>query len=167
MITAYIEETPTKAKQNIKSSENNDENNNITYKTYTNKRFLYSIDYPSKLMRGNGGEDGSGMEFKNDDVMVTLGVSGINNATFETAEQNYNEMLNHLKVQPSYKHLESNSYTLSWDENGMISYRYFVDGNIHNGSFNDFTFKYPAKYYDQVVVKIRNSFKTPGIDTSH
>lgn len=79
-------------------------------------------------------------------------------------------MLNHLKVQPSYKHLESNSYTLSWKENGMISYRYFVEGNIHNGSFNDVTFKYPAserKYYDQVVVKIRNSFKTPGIDTSH
>ena len=162
-----IEETPTKVVQSSKPSEDND---NITYKTYTNKRFGYSIDYPSNLIPGSGGANGAGFSFKSADGSVSLGVCGMNNAAFQTTEQHYNDRISRLTVKPSYKHLESNSYTLSWEENGKIFYEYFILGDIYHGAFNEFSFEYPAnkkEYYDPIVSRIRSSFKNPGIDSSH
>lgn len=84
-----IEETSTKTKQS--SSKSCETNDSVTYKTYTNERFLYSIDYPSNLIQGSGGTNGGGLEFKNSDGSVSLGAVGMNNATFQTAEYYYNE----------------------------------------------------------------------------
>ncbi len=167
-----IEETPTKAKQNNQSSDDNintssSNNNGVTYKTYTNERFLCSIDYPSNLQFITDGADKSGAEFKSSDGRLTLGVGGMNNATSQSIEYYYNQTLEYQKVTPSYSHLGKNSYTLSWEKDGMISYNYFVLGKE---SYNDFTFTYPASekdYFEPVVQRMYNSFKTPGIDSGH
>jgi hypothetical protein len=162
-----IEDTPTKAKQSNQVSDDNNNNSNITYKTYTNKRFLFSIDYPSNLQFINGGANGGGAEFKSADGRLDLGVSGMNNATFQSVEYYYNQILEYQKVAPSYSHLGKNSYTLSWEKDGKITYDYFILGKE---SFNNFTFTYPASekdYFKPVVERMYNSFKTPGIDSSH
>ena len=163
-----IEDTPAKSKQNTQAPDNNSNNDtDITYKTYTNKRFLYSIDYPSNLQFMGGGANGGGAVFKSSDGRLELGVSGMNNATFQSIDYYYNEALKYANVTPSYSHLGKNSYTLSWEKDGIINYKYFILGKE---SFNDFSFSYPASekdYYQPVVERMYNSFKTPGIDSGH
>jgi hypothetical protein len=163
-----IEDTPTKAKQSNQVSDDNSNNNsNITYKTYTNKRFLFSIDYPSNLQFMGGGANGGGADFKSADGRLELGASGNNNAIFQTIEYYYNQSLQYINVTPSYSHLGKNSYTLSWEKDGKITYEYFILGKE---SFNRFGFTYPASekdYFKPVVERMYNSFKTPGIDSGH
>lgn len=158
-----IEETPTKPKQSSKSSETNT-NDNITYKTYTNERFGFSINYPSNLIPGNSPTNGDGLEFKSADCRVTLGVWGSYNALSKTIEDSYSAKINSLPVKPAYTHLNSNSYILSWEENGIIHYSYSILGK---SCFNGFSFTYPASekdYYSNVVDRIYSSFKTPRLD---
>ncbi|WP_459482603.1 hypothetical protein [Clostridium saccharoperbutylacetonicum] len=163
-----IEDTPTKAKQSNRVSDDNSNNNsNVTYKTYTNKRFLFSFDYPSNLQFMGRGANGGGADFKSADGRLELGASGMNNAIFQTVEYYYNQSLEYEKVTPSYSHLGKNYYTLSWEKDGKITYEYFILGKK---SFNRFGFTYPASekdYFKPVVERIYSSFKTPGIDSSH
>ena len=163
--SGLMEETPSKAKEITKSSETEtNTNTNITYKTYTNKRFGFSIDYPSNLIPGTPPANGDGLEFTSTDG-VTLVASGGHNALSKTIQQSYSERINQLHVKPTYTHLNNNSYIISWQENGMITYSYSILGTA---SSNGFSLTYPAsekEYYTDVVDRIYKSFNTPGINT--
>lgn len=161
-----MEDTPSPSKSNTNSGSNSSsqKSNDIGYYTYTNERFGFSIDYPSFLTPGPPPENNDGLEFKSADGMVSFAASGSNNALFYTIEDLYNNQLNYIGVNPSYKHLGSNNYALSWEENGMIHYSYKILGE---GSMNTFVFIYPSskkEYYDPIVNRIYNSFKTPLIN---
>jgi len=143
------------------------QSNTIEYSTYTNGRYGFTIKYPTNLVPDPPPANGDGLVFKSNDSSVELTASGINNAILETVEECYNNALSHLNVTSSYKSLLDNSYAISWEENGAIYYRYTVVGE---GSINSFIIHYPSteqSTYGPVVDEIYNSFKTPGISTSH
>ena len=160
--------SPSKLNNNNRGSKNSSKNSgDISYSTYTNTRYLFSIDYPSFLYPGVPPTNNDGLVFTSADGRVSLTASGANNALFYTIQDFYNEDLSHLSVNPSYKHLGSNNYSISWEENGMIHYSYTILGEE---SVNSFNFIYPSSekdYYDPVINRIYNSFKTPGINEAH
>ncbi len=77
----------------------------LTYETYTNSRYGFSIDHPTNLIAGTQPTNGDGLEFKNSDGTVSLTASGSNNVLNETAESLYNKDLSNLKIAPGYKNL--------------------------------------------------------------
>ena len=141
----------------------------ITYTTYTNKRYGLSIDHPTNLIAGTPPTNGDGLEFKSDDGTVSITASGINNTLNETAENLYNKKLSELKAKPGYTNLQKNSYVISWEENGVVYYEYRAVGG-NNGSIQGFIIKYPKSQegtYSPLVERIYKSFKPGDLSIAH
>lgn len=139
----------------------------IEYNSYTNSRYGFSIDYPADLIADHPPTNGDGLKFMSADGTVSLTASGINNVLSETCDSLYNKDLENLSVTPSYKSKSDNSFTISWEENGLIYYSHTVVGEC---SINNFIIHYPVSEqskYGQVVDRAYNSFSTPGISSFH
>lgn len=144
-----------------KTYNSKNDNGELTYKTYTNAGYGFSIDYPTNLIKSTQITNGDGLLFENNDGTVSLSVSGKNNISNETAESLYNKDLSKLKVTPDYKSLVKNSYAISWKENGVAYYEYYTVGE-NNGSIQGFTIKYPVNQkdtYAPMVTRVYKSFK--------
>lgn len=94
-------------------SDSKSTNNELTYETYVNQRYGFSIDHPINLIANSAPINGDGLLFKNNDGTVSITVSGRNNVLNETAESLYNKDLSKLKGEPYYKSLAENSYAIS------------------------------------------------------
>lgn len=136
---------------------------NITYKLYQNERYGFSIEYPDIFDESYGSQSGDGYTFIDNKRNVELIVSGSNNSTSETAEASYySAVANRSNV--NYEFQKDNWYVVSWQEKNTMYYEKCVIGS---GSSNRFTISYPAedeKLYDEIVGKLFESFKTPGIE---
>ena len=130
-------------------------NSDITFNSYQNSRFNYTITYPSFLNKRQESENGDGCKFYMDDNTYLI-VSGMYNALDESIISRYNE----------YKS-KSVTYSIQKDNWFVIS-DYTSDGNIfytktalQNGVFFTATFYYPAKdkdKYNSVIKKIFTNF---------
>ena len=96
--------------------------NNISYKTYKNERFLFSIDFPSDFVVGEMPQNGDGRRFSG--KSAELVVSG--NWVLEDIHgniENYYKMTKEWKHSVTYERLTNNWFVLSgFDEDGKIYY---------------------------------------------
>ena len=151
------------------SGTTNGSSKGLEYKTYTNNRYGFSIDYPNNLTQDSPPQNGAGQSFKNADNSVVVSVSGSNNVFNETAKSLYDKQLSNLKVKPDYNVVKENYYVISWEQDGSVYYEYYsVGGN--NGSIQGFEIKYPSnqkKNYEPMVDKIYKSFKPGDLSVPH
>lgn len=106
--------------------------------TYINGRYRFSIQYPAKLLFGQGESDnGDGQIFLSKDSKVELRVSGIYNVMETTIAQEYEEesrggMPSAPKKVVAYKKLKDNWFVVSGYIDGNIFYqkRYLIDDHF-------------------------------------
>lgn len=130
-------------------------NSDITFNSYQNSRFNYTITYPSFLTQSQESENGDGCEFYMDDNTYLV-VSGAYNALDESIVSRYYK----CKSKPvTYSMQKDNWFVISnYTSNGNIFYTKTV---LQNGVFFTATFYYPAKdkdKYNPVIKKIFTNF---------
>ena len=138
----------------------------VSYKQYTNARFGFSIQYPSSFVTKTTPDNNDGIILAAPDGSAELTISGNNNVLNETALSSYNNLLkSHSNA--SYKSQKGNWSVVSWIDGDKIVYEKEVVGK---GSINTFIIKYPLAQkssYDSIISQLNSTFKTPSIDTSH
>ncbi|KLU65149.1 hypothetical protein DEAC_c31160 [Desulfosporosinus acididurans] len=138
----------------------------ISFKTYTNARFGFSIEYPNTFITKQLPFNNDGIILQSPDDSAELTVSGINNVMNETVTSLYNQTLSEHS-NASYKQKGSDWFTISWLEGNQIAYQKSVVGS---GSINTFLIKYPLSQkaaYNPIINRLNSSFKTPSIEQSH
>ena len=130
-------------------------NSNITFNSYQNSRFNYTVAYPSFLDKRQESENGDGCKFYMDDNTYLV-VSGAYNALDESIVSRYYK----CKSKPvTYNMQKDNWFVISdYTSNGNIFYTKTV---LQNGVFFTATFYYPAKdkdKYNPVIKKIFTNF---------
>ncbi|NFQ10296.1 hypothetical protein [Clostridium sp. CMCC3677] len=160
----------------LSSSFNTQSNNDFTYKTYRNKKYGFSIDYPSfyKICTSNDAEDGV-MLSSDEGNSTEFTVYGIDNTRFKTVEESYNNSCSWIgsNMQNVYKQLFSDGFVISYDYYDDFTDRklvYYQCTMFNNGKENIFTIIYPKaeeNFYDNIVTHIYHSFNTPGLGVSH
>ena len=130
-------------------------NSDITFNSYQNSRFNYTITYPSFLNKRQESENGDGCKFYMDDNTYLI-VSGMYNALDESIISRYNE---YKSKSVTYSIQKDNWFVISdYTSNGNIFYTNTV---LQNGVFFTATFYYPAKdkdKYNSVIKKIFTNF---------
>ena len=130
-------------------------NSDITFNSYQNSRFNYTITYPSFLNKRQESENGDGCKFYMDDNTYLI-VSGMYNALDESIISRYNE---YKSKSVTYSIQKDNWFVISdYTSNGNIFYTKTV---LQNGVFFTATFYYPAKdkdKYNSVIKKIFTNF---------
>ena len=130
-------------------------NSDITFNSYQNSRFNYTITYPSFLNKRQESENGDGCKFYMDDNTYLI-VSGMYNALDESIISRYNE---YKSKSVTYSIQKDNWFVFSdYTSNGNIFYTKTV---LQNGVFFTATFYYPAKdkdKYNSVIKKIFTNF---------
>ena len=130
-------------------------NSDITFNSYQNSRFNYTVTYPSFLDKRQESENGDGCKFYMDDNTYLV-VSGAYNALDESIVSRYYK----CKSKPvTYSMQKDNWFVISdYTSNGTIFYTKTV---LQNGVFFTATFYYPAKdedKYNPVIKKIFTNF---------
>lgn len=130
-------------------------NSDITFNSYQNSRFNYTVTYPSFLDKRQESENGDGCKFYMDDNTYLV-VSGAYNALDESIVSRYYK----CKSKPvTYNMQKDNWFVISdYTSNGNIFYTKTV---LQNGVFFTATFYYPAKdkdKYNPVIKKIFTNF---------
>lgn len=154
-----IQKTTTKTAEELSKDFN--------YKTYTNGRYGFSIEYPDILVSNPPPANSDGLSFQNSNGTVFLSASGTNNAAYWSLEEAYKNRLESINVTPTYENLFKNSYVISWEEDGVLHYEY---REVGSGSIQGFTIKYPKleeDIYGSVVERIYKSFKAGDISKGH
>jgi hypothetical protein len=133
---------------------------NPGFRTYSNERFGFRIDYPQSFIAGQPPENGDGMNFTSPDGEATLLVSGSNNAGW-TLRDYYNMYSKDIHGKVGYQKFGYGWFVVTWTEGDKLVYRKMFVGN---GSENSFTFIYPIgerTLYDEAATKMEKSFR-PG-----
>lgn len=130
-------------------------NSNITFNSYQNSRFNYTVAYPSFLDKRQESENGDGCKFYMDDNTYLV-VSGAYNALDESIVSRYYK----CRSKPlTYSMQKDNWFVISdYTSNGNIFYTKTV---LQNGVFFTATFYYPEKdkdKYNSVIKKIFTNF---------
>lgn len=149
---------------------------NFTYKTYTNTKFDFSIDYPSfyKICTSNDDED-EVMLSADEGNSTEFIVSGFNTTKYKTAEECYKDACSFIGdgVTNVYKQPLNNGFVISYDyydEYVKKEFVYYECVMFKDGTENMFSIIYPkseGKFYDDIITHIYHSFKTPGLGVSH
>ncbi len=130
-------------------------NSDITFNSYQNSRFNYTVTYPSFLTKRQDSENGDGCKFYMDDNTYLV-VSGMYNALDESITSRYNEC---KSKSVTYSIQKDNWFVISdYTSNGNIFYTKTV---LQNGVFFTATFYYPAKdkdKYNSVIKRIFTNF---------
>jgi len=135
------------------------------YKTYSNKRFEYSISYPKDILYPQGeAANGDGQKFLSKEGDASLLVYGSHNFNDQTLEQRYQEESrgttaeNQTKL-VTYRVLKENWFVISGYVLGKIFYQKTI---LNNNQFKTFYLEYPEtkkKLYDPIVKQLSTSFK--------
>ncbi len=145
------EEKPVEPKEDPSEAEEE-----MTYDSYTNDRFGFTIEYPSNLTLGSPPANGDGLNFYNDELEITA--SGSHNSLDESIETIYHQSINNIAVPIAYDRLADNWFVLSYVENGMIIYEKVFYGD---DVFNRFIITYPENkqdVYGPVTTHISDTF---------
>jgi hypothetical protein len=131
------------------------------YKTYTNTRFKYSIDYPDDLLIPQGeAENGDGQVFKEKGgSSVEMRVYGGYNVLNETLRSRYLELVRKWNRGLTYKVLRRDWFVVSAMVDGKIHYQKTI---LRGDVFKSFEIEYDAvrgSTYNDVTDHISKSFK--------
>lgn len=133
------------------------------YKTYSNDRFYFSIEYPSALLLVQpppANEDGR--TFRSKDGKAVARVWGEFNVLDRTLEDEYDEAVADLEGGVTYKSLSENGFVVSGIRNGTIYYRRTLIRRSDTEVFYSFTIEYPKSQksrFDSIVTRMSRSFK--------
>ncbi len=130
------------------------------YKTYTNARFKYSIDYPADLLIPQGeSENGDGQVFhEKSRSSVEMRVYGGYNVSNETLRSRYAELIRKWN-NVTYKVIRRDWFVVSAMVNGKIHYQKTI---LRGDTFKTFEIEYDAvrgSTYNDVTDRIAKSFK--------
>jgi len=131
----------------------------VKFKVYQNGRFGFTIQYPEYFSLDTPPDNGDGQVFRYGDVTLTAYGSNTNIVRDnETVEMYFDEKLRSIPVEVSYQKVNGNTYTVSYIENGMITYEKFFLGPSVSSTF---IITYPESIrtpYDDVTSHIANTF---------
>jgi hypothetical protein len=134
----------------------------VTYRTYTNARFGYSISYPVGILIPQGEPDNhDGQVFRSRDGHAEMRAFGRYNALNETLRSAFNSSVageDSSGREVTYKLLKGNFYVVSGRQNGKIFYeKTFLKGD----TFKTFMIEYDEQEratYDPITARIARSF---------
>ena len=140
----------------------------ISYKTYYNDNYGYSIDYPDdsyfKILKtyANGieGETENGIRLENDNGEVLMFLSSNWNPNEENLQEAYNRVIREKPNAP-YKFLGKTFFTITYEENGLLIFRktvYDKDNDKYIYVYVSFPPEY-KEYMTPIVEKMANSMK--------
>jgi hypothetical protein len=134
------------------------------YRTYTNDRFAYSIDYPSNLLRIQPPpQNNDGRTFQSKDGKVEMRVWGQHNALGRDLVEEYDESVKKCGSAKAPMIFFERYFVISC----TVGDRIFYQKTLHRGDrgpavFFTFTIEYPRsqrKKFDAIVKRVSRSFK--------
>ena len=140
----------------------------ISYKTYYNDNYGYSIDYPDdsyfKILKtyANGieGETENGIRLENDNGEVLMFLSSNWNPNEENLQEAYNRVIREKPNAP-YKFLGKTFFTITYEENGLLIFRKTVYDKV-NDKYVYLYISFPPEYKEYmtpIVERMANSMK--------
>lgn len=128
----------------------------VTYRTYSNARYGYSIAYPAGLLIPQGESDnGDGQRFVSKDGSATLLAFGANRLDRSLAEEFQSAQANRSVT---YKVLKRDMFVVSGTENGKIFYQKTL---LRGDVFKTFIIEYDEQVratFDPITTRISRSF---------
>lgn len=135
----------------------------VYYNSYSNARFLYSIDYPAGiLIPQREADNGDGRQFLSRDGHAKLSVFGRYALDTDTMQKEYEDAIRGeggATRTVTLKKLQGNWFVVSGSENGRIFYRKTI---YNGGAFKTFIIEYDEsekKVYDSITAHISKSFR--------
>lgn len=133
------------------------------FQKYLNPRFGYSLNYPDKFKITKESDNGDGVELSFEDGKII--VYGSNNVLQETAKSLYEEDLKEIhKKDIMESSIVKETYIIRWKEGNFIKYKKSVVGEESINSFEVIYTLSKEKEFNDIVIKLRESFKTPNVD---
>ncbi len=136
-----------------------------TFKTYSNSRFNYSIDYPADLLIPQGeAPNGDGQIFASSDQEARMIIYGTHNVLEQTIQdlfQQESQDASSPKItkKVTYKRQKDNWFVVS----GYIGPKIFYQKTfLSNDMFKTFYIEYPQNQrhrYDPILSRLGSSFK--------
>lgn len=119
---------------------------NVTYETYNNELFGFSLEYPVKLFEKTYLYDDR-LNLETRDSEANINCIFKENLSNQSLESIYEEKLNSINTEISYKKLRENDFIISYKKNENIHY---IKGifNSNKKTFMYLEFKYSTKYKD-------------------
>lgn len=136
----------------------------ISYRTYQNARFDYSISYPVDILFPQGeSANGDGQKFLSKDGQTEMLVYGSNNSLDQTLRQVYEQETNpsqeHASRVITYHVLRADWFVVSGVENGRVFYQKTM---LKASVFKTFRIDYSETQkgkFDSITAAIARSFK--------
>lgn len=134
------------------------------YRTYTNDRFYFSIEYPSDLLRMQPPpENNDGRTFRSNDGKIEMRAWGQFNALGRTFYAEYEASLEKCGTAKTYKDFRERYFVISCSMGSRIYYqRTMHRGDVGPEVFFTFTIEYPKSQkakLDSVVTRVSRSFR--------
>ncbi|MEH6943134.1 hypothetical protein [Bacillus sp. JJ722] len=151
----------TSPKQQPVNEPEEEKSETISYNTYTNERFGFTVKYPNFFTPGKAPANNDGREFSNGECSILAYGSNINIIEEnETIQTYYNRALLDISGTISYQKVSDNWYVVSYLSNGNITYQ---KGIITDESINTLIITYPSsekEKYDTIVSEVAKTFQT-------
>lgn len=132
----------------------------ISYRTYYNDNYGYSIDYPDDSYFKISANYENGIELKNNNGKVVISVDSVYDDYGEDLQEAYDRVVRERPNAP-YKFLGKTFFTITYQENGLLIFRKTVY-NKDTGKYIYLYVSFPPEYKEymtQIVEKIANSMK--------
>lgn len=132
----------------------------ISYRTYYNDNYGYSIDYPDDSYFKISANYENGIELKNNNGKVVISVNSVYDDYGEDLQEAYDRVVRERPNVP-YKFLGKTFFTITYQENGLLIFRKTVY-NKDTGKYIYLYVSFPPEYKEymtQIVEKIANSMK--------
>jgi hypothetical protein len=136
-----------------------------TFQTYSNSRFNYSIEYPSRLLIPRGeSPQGDGQLFASEDLQAQMIIYDTLNVLEQSIKDLYKQeardvVTPKITKRVTYKRQKDNWFVIS----GYIGPKIFYQKTIlSNDMFKTFYIEYPENQrhrYDPILIRLGNSFK--------
>ena len=144
----------------IEKQPSSEQKNTFSYKTYTNTRFGFSIQYPTTFTEGPAPTNNDGREFYNDDSSIVASGSHINTVEEnETIETYYNRALEYAAGTVSYQRLGNDWFVISYKDGSNTVYEKSIIGD---DIISTLVITYPSNKqndYESMVTQISSTFK--------
>ncbi|HEX8709168.1 MAG TPA: hypothetical protein VF723_13055 [Pyrinomonadaceae bacterium] len=133
----------------------------VTYRTYSNARFQYSVSYPAGIFVPQGEADnGDGQVFRARESSAEMRVFGRYNAQNETLRSAYQSAITGEggSREVVYKLLKGNFYVVSGRQNGRIFYEKTI---LKGDTFKTLMIEYDESArdtFDPITARIARSF---------
>lgn len=138
-------------------------NGQSKYRTYTNDRYYFSVEYPSDMFTMQAPPaNNDGRTFRSKDRKTEMRVWGGYNVLDKTLKAAFDEALDEIGAGVTYKFIGENSFVVSGIRGANIYYRKTLLNRAGTEVFYTFTIEYPRSQrsrFDSVVTRISRSFK--------